>query len=206
MKFLALLVMLLPATVFATLPDTTATNTASNQSVSYYHGTAMKTTADGAQQHALIALMIRKLGSDDRAGVLFTYRIIKGDMDNVYAFIIKRHGADGHPGFYKVFVPVDANITASLDADATINMTDFHESGWGHSHWYQGRHGYAKTSLFLNFVYTTGERVDHNIYIKEYEDGHQKIYSKLSAGSDTDGMQFVWTDKLKKVFTAPGNN
>ena len=201
MKFLLLFSTLFPALAFATSPDTPA-NDADAHGVwgsSFYRGTAVHTRADGTEQQALVALeTVRMPSSDHRSAMLFVYHVHKHGKHGVFAFLIKWTGV---ARFFKVYVPVDASVTETVETALNADATKFREAGWGHAHSYRGHHGYTKTSFFLNYLYTTGDRIDHNIAIKVYDDGSRKLFSHVSGGTDADGLRFVWMDKMKMLPT-----
>lgn len=201
MKFLFLLSMLIPAMALATSPYTPAEDADADArgrwSKSFYRGKAVYKTADGTETQAVVALetMRWRASTDWHSGMLFVYHVHMKDKSSVHAFIIKRQ----RNGFFKVFVPVDDSVTATVESALQADKTKFRESGWGYKHSYRGRHGYKKVSFFLNYVYTTGDRIDHNIMIKKYDDGSRKLYSHVLGGTDADGMRFVWRDKMTMV-------
>ena len=199
MKFLFLFSALFPALAFATspvIPAYDADTHRGGRGESHYRGTGVITTAEGIETKAAVELeTVRWHASPDGDSVmLFIYRFNKHSKDHIYAFII-RHQRNG---FFKVFVPIDASVTESVETVKT-SLTKFRESGWGHKHSYRGKHGYKKISLFLNYVYTSGERIDHNIFIKKYDDGRRKLYTQLSSGTDAEGLHYVWMDKMEML-------
>ena len=200
MKTLILLFMLSPVAAFANADSNTDTAANSTATHSYYHGTGTKHFADGSKKRALISLTMKRMGASDRDGVFFIYHKVMDGKDYNYVIFVKQYGSDDGVGFYKVFVPTKGSNQTGIDENSVTNL-DMQEAGWGHMHQYRGRHGYTKHSFFLS--YNAGNmRVDHNIFIKTRDDGSQRIYSKVSAGG-SEGLDFVWTDKMKLVFNAP---
>ena len=197
MKPLFLLAALFPALALTTYThaDDTDTHSAAGLSLySLYHGTAVHTTVDGTENQALVALRIEEMFRTDwRARKLFVYNVHMHGKHSVHAFIIERHP---DTGFLKVYVPVDASVTETVETTSLANMNKFRESGWGNAYEYRGKHGYTKKNYHLNFVYTNGDRINHNITIKHYDNGSRKLFSHASAGTDADGLRYVWRDRM----------
>ena len=192
MKFL-----LLCFTLFSSLA--LATDTSATWGVTHYHGAAVFTTADGTQTQALVALKTTEMASTDfQGGMLFVYQVHMHGKDSVHAFYIRRQP---NTGFYKVYVPVDASVTNTVETALLADMQKFRESGWGHSFKYRGKHGYTKNTYHLNYLYTSGDRIDHSITFKHYDDGSRKVYSHVTGGNDADGLQYVWRDKMTMMPT-----
>lgn len=199
MKFLFLFSTLFPMLAFATSPAIPAYDAdaqCEDRGESHYRGTGVLTTAEGIETKAAVELETVRWDASPEgdSGMLFIYRVNKYGKDYVYAFIIKPQ----RNGFFKVFVPIDASVTESDDI-VKASLTKFRESGWGHKHSYRGKHGYKKISLFLNYVYTNGDRIDHNIVIKKYDDGRRKLYTQVSGGTDAEGLHYVWMDKMEML-------
>ena len=199
MKFLLLLFALIPAMALATSPAIPADEAEAHSrwSKSFYRGTAVFTTADGTKTNAVVALETMRWRGDAgwKSGMLFVYHVHMHNKSSVHALIIKRQ----RNGFYKVYVPVNEGVTANVETTLQADSTKWRESGWGHKHKYRSTHGYRKISFHLNYVYTTGDRIDHNIVIKKYDDGSRKLYSKVSGGTDAEGLKYVWMDKMKML-------
>ena len=215
MKILLLLFMLSPLTVFATQ---TEGDSRGHDTIHYYHGKAMKSPVSGAHSESLVSLVVRK--SSDHASWLI-YRVLDNHQDSTFILHIrKQHNlstrcappntnnssemgcASMGPEFVKVYVPGEGQSLTNID-EHNVTSLNMMEAGWGHFHQHRGHHGYTKLSYFLNYEYPGVGHVDANVFVKAHDSGKRHMYGKYGVSNAEEGLQYVWTDKMKLVFTAP---
>ena len=155
----------------------------------YFNGSG--TYYDAAQNvrgKYMAALTITPLDSNNgKRRAHFDWHIVVDDGSvETYGLIL-----EGDHELLTVYVPASA--------DSQHDLGSYVKAGYGYVAGGHGVSGGGKELVFLNYLYTDGNRYDEHLIAEEDEDGNIVISSNGTIGNDKDGMLEMWTDSYRQL-------